>query len=791
MSTFVLVTIVLILVAAFHQLYHQRRIAEPYHRDLLAVCFLVLLVVGFFWRPIFKQGVWIPAGGGDLASMIYPNYRLASESFKQGVFPLWNPYLACGSPFVGDIQAGIFYPVNLAVMLLAPELTYSLVEMLVYLHFFLSGLFTYIMMRHLFSGPSQVGRLASLTAAVAFMFSDVFIVHIGNLNLIAVAAWLPLVFLLIYRAFADQRFDLAIVGGLITGIAFLAGHIQSFLYIIFAISLYALFHFYTSISARKPVKEAMTIAVIFTVFAVTSLGASAVLLLPSYELSRQAVRSEVSYAASTAYSLPPSQLISLIVPGFFGRGPSAYWGQWLRTETGYIGILPLLAAALALSLRRERIIYFLGGLAALTLLLAMGGATALHGWIYQLLPGFNIIRAPARFVLLFDFAIAALAGLGIDTLLRPMRRRERTILATFSRLLLIVLGAAMFLASILLVILGLYRDNIALPRVTGMVEGWVLFTILLAASLTLLLMRRYRRARTAILGTAALAIVALDLISNGFNLEISTTDPTRGFQHPEIIQFLKSDHSFYRVDSDTGIWGDWQPNTTTLNGIFDVMGGIHPLELADFRSYWNALGSRSTPLYDLFNVKYIIGHKNVPLDWDKFALVFAGDPNLNVYVNKKVMPRAFVVHKALIQPDHAAVLRQIQPPGFDPSRAVLLESGMPISLAPTKPSFAHITRYSQNEITVRVEATARGYLVLSEVYYDGWRAYVDGEARPVLRADYLFRAIAVDEGEHEVRLVFEPSSFSMGLLITKLTWTLALAALAGLFIWRRFRRYLA
>ncbi|MEW5961673.1 MAG: hypothetical protein AB1801_28480, partial [Chloroflexota bacterium] len=76
---------------------------------------LALATVGFFWQILLTPNAWMPAGGGDLAPFLYPNYRFAAEQLRQGTIPLWNPHLYSGVPFAADIQAGLFYPINLLV----------------------------------------------------------------------------------------------------------------------------------------------------------------------------------------------------------------------------------------------------------------------------------------------------------------------------------------------------------------------------------------------------------------------------------------------------------------------------------------------------------------------------------------------------------------------------------------------------------------------------------------------------------------------------------------------------
>ncbi|MDX1521016.1 MAG: hypothetical protein R3264_05280, partial [Anaerolineae bacterium] len=87
-------------------------IAEMIAEMIAASGLLALATVGFFWRILLTQDAWMPAGGGDLAPFLYPNYSFAAEHLRQGTIPLWNPHLYSGTPFAADIQSGLFYPIN-------------------------------------------------------------------------------------------------------------------------------------------------------------------------------------------------------------------------------------------------------------------------------------------------------------------------------------------------------------------------------------------------------------------------------------------------------------------------------------------------------------------------------------------------------------------------------------------------------------------------------------------------------------------------------------------------------
>jgi hypothetical protein len=778
--------------------------------SLFPLGLLGLATAGFFWQILFA-GAWMPAGGGDLAALLYPTYHFAAQSLKSGSLPLWNPYLWGGAPFAADIQASFFYPVNLIYFLVSPQVTFRSVMLLAVFHVWLAGAGMYLLLQSLLPGKRM---LAPLLGALAFMFSDYFVVHFGNLNLIAQAAWLPFIFLFFHRSLRERRPGLAVWAGVCFAVAATAGHIQPLLIITLGLAWDVLYHlganFARSNRQRKPVSGASPIAggrlmsVYWTPVAsllitlLVGLGLAALVLVPAYEMTAYTQRADFEYSQASAYSLPPAQLIGLLVPGFFGRDPAAHWGLWDRVEIGYAGVLTLLLAIFALLVygrgggggeqpndqaveqqsgetwewRGARFeTYRFASLALFSLLLAMGGYTALHGWLYGLVPGFASMRAPARAVFLMDFALATLAALGLHALLRDQDERILRSLRGLLRVAAWVIGALLLFAVPLTyyaLLTSQDKDAVIFARTSAATNGLVFFVGLLIAGVGLLFVRQRRVLRAAGMGTLAVGLLFFDLVSLGSNIDVGYRDPTWNFDHPAIVQFLKSDSSLYRIDARTGVGQEWQPNTGLLHNIFDVGGLINPLSLADYDRYWSGIPSRSSPLYDFLNAKYLIASKDVVLDWEKYVPVFDADPALNVYLNRRALPRAMVVHRAIAVPDHEAAFDALHAPEFDPAASVVIEGGEPLDITPVTPASISFEAFDANEIRLQVDTSTDGYLVLSEVWYPGWQATVDGTSVPVLRANYAFRAIRLPPGQHEVAFTFAPRSWRVGLIISGL-----------------------
>jgi hypothetical protein len=416
-----------------------------------------------------------------------------------------------------------------------------------------------------------------------------------------------------------------------------------------------------------------------------------------------------------------------------------------------------------------------------------------HGWAYLLLPGFGQIRAPARSIVLLDLALAALAALGLDLLLRPLDRRARALLGRAWRALLWLGGAALIAGSLwayLVIYQAQDRDPTLFWRVSAAGSGVILALLLLGASLAWLGARRSGRLRRSALAVLAVGLVFIDLASIQAYTDLGARPPTAGFDHPQAVSFLRGDPDLFRIDSRTDVTGAWQPDLALLAGLYDVGGVDNPLVIADVARYWEATGGRSTRLYDLLGVRYVLGSKDVVLDWDKFSLAFDGDPQVNVYRNETALPRAFVVHQAVAAASHEDAWARLHDAGFDPATTVILEGGQPLDTTPEagKQATVQVVRYDTGLIEFEVDSPAPGYLFVSDPFYPGWRAAVDGQPATLLRADYAFRAVEAPAGRHRVTMTFEPTPWRAGLGISVATVLVLLALAAATLVRRRRAR---
>lgn len=748
--------------------------------ELAAFGALGILTAGFFWQLLFAQDVWMPAGGGDLAGFLYPTYSFTQTWITRGVLPLWNPYIFGGTPFVGDIQTALFYPPNLLTYFLANPLTYRDLEYLAVLHFYIAGAGMYALLRYapLRADGQPLNRFACLAGALAFEFSDLFITHFGNLNLIATASWLPLIFLFFMRALHTQNsasaaslreilteksaLAFALWSGIFLALAFFAGHIQPFLFIVLALGLYGGFVIFTQRAQWKRV------ALLFGITLAIAVGLSVVTLLPALELTRLSMRSAYTYQDAAQYSLPPLELVGIFVPGFFGRSPENAWGPWSRVEVGYLGIFPLILAAFALLLRRNPKTIFFALLALIGLILALGGYAILHGWLFQFVPGFGQIRAPARFVFLFDFGLAVLAAIGFDALVSPMHDALRHTLrrvVKYSAWIAFVVASVSGALALGILILGQGQDPALFQRIANAANALGFFILLLAFSIALLLVwtRQWLSAR--VWSLLALALIAFDLFSLGAYVDVGTSDPTLGYQRADVLAFLKTNTGLARIDSRTDVEGLWRPDTGLLHGLQDVYGD-NPLVLNDFNTYWENLGGRDRAAYQLLNVKFVLTRRGTPMPAN-FVKVLDGGGGITVYENRTAAPRAWLATNAPRTAD-----------------------GIDVANLPRDGEGVTITGYGPNEVVAQVNAANAGYLILSEVFVPGWRAFVDEQEVGIVRANNLLRAIPLSQGQSQVRVVYDPLSLRLGACISGITMLIVLGAFGWIVLRRNEKRKL-
>ncbi|HEX8599368.1 MAG TPA: YfhO family protein [Chloroflexia bacterium] len=770
--------------------WHKGRAGRPaLHLDVGALGLLALLTGGFFWRPL-TEGTYMPEGGGDLVSLYFPGYAFAANQIQNGTIPLWNPHLFSGMPFAADVQMGLFYPLNWPLFLLF-DLDYAHLEWLLIAHYWLASAFTYLFLRDI-----GLRRLGALAGAVVFAFCGFMTAHLGHMPMILVAAWLPLELLLLRRALVTKGaagWAWGIGAGLSMGVAALAGHAQIFAYGMLAAGLLWLYLFLGQ--ERLTVRGAVPWVLKGALAVGLALAVAAVQLLPSLELSNYSIRAAVSYEEASEFPAQPVSLLNLFLPRVYGTNPTTYYfGPWQTTENwGYCGVVTLALAAAGVVLRRARMMGFFALLVGLAFVTMVGDLSIVGAWMYKFAPGFGKLRDTGRMLELMGFGLAGLAGFGLDALVAAFGSKEQDKRRNAMWWLVGLSGALMLVAVLILPMF--YRELIVHQLTPGRLPfavndlGMLLIWLAITAGFG---WAAYKgRMQPAVAGGFIFLVLVLDLFSPNSVFNPTTRNILRGYQNFDTIAALakgtQSDSVGLqqRIDTDTNIHDVWQPSTALLVSskgaytLYDTSGAFNPLQLERYNFLWNEAKSHTdSPLYDLFGASMQVVSPTVGLHANQPKWVReATHGRLVLYRNLNALPRAFLVHASRVESDREDISIVLWRQDVDVRHTVVLESGegvesdLPGTAEPRPDNapgakFARVSRYTPNAVDIQVKADAPGWLVLTDAFYPGWEATVDGRAAEVLPANYAFRAVRVEAGEQTVSMQFRPGSWVVGRLVS-------------------------
>jgi hypothetical protein len=747
--------------------------------DLIALLLILLAALAFVW-PLFIPGWIIPQGGGDLVSFLWPIYRYAARHFNlQSLISnpqslLWNPTLYSGAPFAADNQTGLFYPPNLFLFFLFPDLPYQALEALVAFHLFLASAGMYLLMRFELQSLGFWKLEVGIFPALAFMASDVFITHLGNYNIVAVSAYLPLIFLCLRQSLVSSppvsnplisnslitnnqvpitNIRWATLTGLLLGLAALAGHAQMTFILAFACAGYGLYELILQRHYR--------VILLGMLAALVAFGLAAIALLPAIEMLRYTARAALDYGEASRWSLPPLGLAGMISPLVFGRGPRDFWPPWDRVELGYMGLTTLLVVCRLQNLKRWPLGFWLLGFGIFSLFVAFGKYTPVHYLLYKFIPGFASLRVPARFILLTNFALAFLSGYALasfyesDESKSKGRRWAEVVVLGFW-----VLGFGLLIAAPL----SLSRQPV-----------WQPIVLALGLFFAVVLLFRFKPALLPLL-------LFVELFAFGAFVEIDRADPNAGYTRGPAVDYLLAQEGPTRIDVSTS---QWQPDAPAVFGLESITGISNPLALAHYDRYYWSVGYRGSPQYNFLSAQFVVADKNSPPADSTFVPVFNEDPDVDVYLNTNAMPRVHLIYDPIYVDSADAAFAAIHDPAFDTASQVVLESERPrASVTPPpagSPSSLFYTAYAPGRFTVIAQSPSPAYLVLSEVWYPGWVAVVDGEPTPIIRANSAFMAVQLVDRHSLVEFRFTSPMLVGGAMITLVTLVAALAFLA----WKR------
>jgi len=755
----------------------MRPVTEPTQsarEQLIARTLLTLSIVLPYFRLTTMTGVIITDDRivSDVMNAEFPARVAVGNLVRSGQPPVWLaeacggfPLLAGGggaSDPVTHFFFGIFPAVValnlflLAVLLLAAHTTYSYA-------------------RHL--GARTIG---ALLAGFAFAYSGFMVSQLKHLGIVLVVAWFPLALLLLERALDASSETLPRLRSLlgfsfVFGLQVLAGFPQTAYICALFYGTYALARAWSL--RRKAKRRGRFVPPLvwlgaFGVAMALGIALGMALLLPMAELASVSDRSAgitMEWVSRTKYW--PRNVLTFLFPyinGDVSDGTyvprSIFWEDY-----GYVGFFTFLLAGYATARERRRAhVMILAATCVVAFLIVLGPSTPVFRAAFAVVPGMKNFRFPTRFLFLVDFSLVVLAGIGLTR----------------------------------------FEDD---------ARGW--------------LEKRGHAARAFAIAAGLLGVTVVDLLVHQLR-QNPIVDAYDWMDPPVNVRAIRKDSAQYgkpfriytpqhymihnMVFARAHGWADVapyfayrdfiQPNTNIFWGMSsaDCYAGLAPKPVLDF---WGDINFRpdlihrtfavrgttiaATPgfvrLLSMNNVRYVVTPWE--LQQNGVELIEASTP-VRVYRLAEALPRAYVVPRATFWSDDKALADRLLTPEFDPRREVAVlgpSLGPDVAADVEGDGRADILQNTATEVKIAAESRNGGYLVLSDTWYPGWIAEVDGRAVEILRANVTQRAIVLPPGKHEVRFHFSSRVVRRGVTITVATFAAYLLAAIALNV-RRLRR---
>jgi hypothetical protein len=727
---------------------------------LIALGVFMLLAGILLWRPLLKGEAFVPAKlltyaapwsstvpaeqrpiwnplMYDSVGQFYTWRSYLGSSFWGLEVPLWNPNQFCGTPFLANSQSAVFYPPNVFNMFPGPARTAG---WNVGLHLVWAALGMYLLLKRL--GASHG---AGLVAGVTFAFSTWEVSWLHLSTFLCTSAWLPWLasagLAAIVRPGARQIAGI----GLCAGMCLLAGHLQIAFYSIMGASVLVIWKAVETWRGNGS-KSALAGLGACVLGLLLGLMIAAPQVLPSVELAKRSHRaatpSSQGYEAYTDYSVPAGSLATLLLPDFFGN-PSAtdpalrYFGVSRKGSlfnyaegAMYVGILPLLLTSFALLRRRQegKLLGAFGVVALLSLMMALG--TSVDALLYFYMPGFGSSGSPGRSLVLWAFAIAALAGLGWEKLQNDDAAPVKSAVVSIASVAALLLVGYLLGLRMLDPDMGTWAPDAA--RQLGI--------LVIGAGLVAWMAKG--RLRQSKLAWIPLAIVCVDLLAANINYN-PTAKQEDIYPGSDLVAITRELAGHDRIAPINRGWSFAGPTA-----VLPPNGGTQ-LGFKDVQGYDSLFPGRYKAYLDKVN-----GQDSAPPEVGNMLFLKQADPAALAEMGVRI----------------ALALKPEQLPWAQPE----FRDGVYYAEVPNAPGRARMengtgtvqwVRDDPDRVELNVDTATGGDFVLADTMYAGWRAWVDGKPAEIGLYKDVFRQLPLAQGQHTVEFRFEPASYRIGLFL--------------------------
>ena len=701
----------------------------------------------------------------DVVTQIMPWRHLTIESWKNLTIPLWNPYSFSGTPHLANYQSAVFSITNLFFFIFNFNNAWGLAVLIQPL---LAGIFMYIFIRSL-----KLSQTAGLIASISFMFSGFITTWMSWSTLSLAIAFLPLALYSIEKYFELRKPIYLLILFISIPLSFFSGHFQTSIYFLGLTTLFLFFKFFETKN-----KKAFINSLIFLILGFLS---TSIQILPSIELYQNASRSLIFQKIN---AIPFYHLATIISPDFYGNPVTRnnFLGHYIEWNM-FTGVATFFLSTYALFIKSKKTIFFIL-VAILSLTLSLN-TTILDVFINLKIPVLST-SSLSRIICIFSFSVSILAAFGIDKIKNNLEAKK------FKTLLIWVVSVLIILSILWVQVFGKFIS----PDFTLIAKRNLILPTILSLGLIASVVMGIKKELIKIGFLLIVILVIFDMLRFATKWQPFESKELAYIKTP-IVKELNGLDKNYRIFTPFGEEGSVYFN-------FQSTGGYDPLYIKRYGEFSKSLsdgklldadrlgaylpkeGKYFSKTIDTMGIRYVLQkNSDTGKSWafqfnnypkDKFKLIYE-DSNFQIFENLDALPKAYLVGDHIVETDSQKILNRMFDENFDLKKSVVLEKEPQIKAGEGNIKNVEIVKYSSNKILLNTESDTNSILIISDNFYPGWIARVNGENTEIIRANYTFRAVPIPAGKNNIEILYTPDSFRMGAVISFISVLIAILIL--------------
>jgi hypothetical protein len=782
------------------------------------VAIIVFAILVFFWKGVFEGKIF--ASADNLSPLSFKTFL--DDAKAQGIYPLWLPYIFMGMPSLASLTAAIPSIHNVFSYIwdiVMENLSGGNLFVLTLPYYFMFAISLFFYARYKFKN-----NLIALYCALMGVFATgiIQLIIVGHHTKMMTFSFYPLIMLFLDKLIDSEdenKFKMMLNFGLLAMLVFLQlhfHHMQMLFYSYMMIGIYISYRVIFSLVNKIEVKKIIRAFVLLIVAVIFAVSMDADIILSVKEYNKYSMRGEssivsksdpqkkddkpLSYDYATNWSFSPGEMLTFIVPYYYGFGSvevngqrtNLYWGQMPFTDSPvYFGVITLLLAVIGviLNFKKNNFVQALTIIIIFFLLLSFGRTLPIiYNLFYDYVPFFSSFRAPVMIHYYIDLAFVVLAGFGLKSIWENIKddtSREKL------KKISLVLGA---IAGLMLLIsffgfensytnsvtnsplidklkaqganaqqISQYIKQISTIAYKNAVSDLMFHSFLLLIVIGMLYLLCVRKITLSLFMVVVIVIALFDIL----NISTKTLHWDEKSQKDSFV--AESDYSKWILNKEPDTYqyrvaefsrGQLETSNNLAYYRFHSFNGYQGAKLRIYQDAIDVAGGDNPFLLGLANVKYIISDSPIK-DTVSYSEVYKGKSI--VYQNKFAMPRAFFANEYKIETG-LNILQNIKEVKFNPYQTAFVEKDINQKIdKPDSTVYAKITKFNIHNIEYDINASGNNLLVLNEIYYPaGWKASIDGKETEFYKTDYLLRSIVVPAGKHKVEFVFHPDTYYLG-----------------------------